>query len=505
MRSLCTIKLVTVLIALQLSACGGGSGSSTSNNNLAPSVNAGEDQTVSSAEAVSLNGVGIDNDGTIGTIQWSEVGSGDLVINNNSGFSASFDAPIVSNTTTYTLRLLVTDNDGATATDEIIITVNPLLTIDQLTANAGVDQIYFSGSIVSLNGTGIDTNGTIVSYQWTEVASSNLILNNDTNAIANFIAPTVTSEISYTLRLMVTDNSGNTATDDVLITLIPPLLQTASLNDTGMRGCSDYADTDFGTDYDVIGSGRHNEDLICSIQPTVATQTTDGFDSDGDIIRAGQDAHYGRDFTHNDNSDGFAGFSFTKLDSNGAVLVDQTQDYATKPWACIKDNVTGLIWETKTTNGLQNRSHRYTWYNSTGTNDGGDWGVGDTGVGVTTGFETQVGAITGSDKCENPSRCDTEKYVADINASNAGAGICGATDWRLPNREELNSIVNYAKIGPAIDQNFFPNATVFEHWTSSPVSFDKTRAWLISFLSISISRFYDKSYDSHIRLVRGGQ
>ena len=66
-----------------------------------------------------------------------------------------------------------------------------------------------------------------------------------------------------------------------------------------------------------------------------------------------QDCSHGRDTTHNDNSDGHAGFSYTKLDSNGKPLPDQTVDYATTPWACVKDNVTGLIWEVKTDDGGQ--------------------------------------------------------------------------------------------------------------------------------------------------------
>jgi len=60
----------------------------------------------------------------------------------------------------------------------------------------------------------------------------------------------------------------------------------------------------------------------------------------------GQDAEYGRDVTHNDDSDGHAGFSFTKIDENG----DDLPASATS-WNCVRDNVTGLIWEVKTDDG----------------------------------------------------------------------------------------------------------------------------------------------------------
>lgn len=64
-----------------------------------------------------------------------------------------------------------------------------------------------------------------------------------------------------------------------------------------------------------------------------------------------QDCSSGRDATHNNDSDGDAGFSYTKLDSKGDPLSDQSVTYASTPWACVQDNVTGLIWEVKTDDG----------------------------------------------------------------------------------------------------------------------------------------------------------
>lgn len=50
----------------------------------------------------------------------------------------------------------------------------------------------------------------------------------------------------------------------------------------------------------------------------------------------------GLSVNNNDDSDGHAGFSFTKLDANGNELLANATD-----WSCVKDNVTGLIWEVK--------------------------------------------------------------------------------------------------------------------------------------------------------------
>lgn len=55
----------------------------------------------------------------------------------------------------------------------------------------------------------------------------------------------------------------------------------------------------------------------------------------------------------------------------------------------------------------------------------------------------------------------------------------GYTDWRLPNRNELLSLVNYDKIMQASD---FPEIAIKEFWTSSPLStYDKDKAYLGAF------------------------
>lgn len=258
---------------------------------------------------------------------------------------------------------------------------------------------------------------------------------------------------------------------------------TKPLNDTGIVTCGDYAYTDSGTTYDVTGSNIHNNNLNCAtLLPTAATQTADGQDGDSDVVRAGQDAVFGRDTTSNDDSDGHAGFSFTKLDSTGTALADQTQTFSNTAWDCVRDNVTNLVWEVKQASGLRDPANFYSWYNSTGTNDGGVAGTANAGT------------------CSN-SNCDTESFVAAVNASNSGAGICGATDWRLPSMEELASIMNNNTTSPSIDVNYFPNTELASYWSSSPSASTTTSAWKGSFVNGSLSGS-NKSLGMYVRLVR---
>jgi hypothetical protein len=224
----------------------------------------------------------------------------------------------------------------------------------------------------------------------------------------------------------------------------PPSGLSGRLNDTGITTCSDDA-----------GIG-----LSCPLADY-----------------PGQDGDDGRDVTHNDDSDGHAGFSFSKLDANGNPLAASAT-----AWSCVQDNVTGLIWEVKTDDGgLRDQDHRYTWYNPDDNANGGGAGTPD------------GGSCVGS-------ACDTQGYAQAVNAQ----GLCGASDWRLPSREELRSIVNYNRYAPAIDVSYFPNTKSADYWSSSPNADFSLGAWDVNF-SGGHDGSYNKNAGLAVRLVRGRQ
>lgn len=195
----------------------------------------------------------------------------------------------------------------------------------------------------------------------------------------------------------------------------------------------------------------------------------------------GQDAETGRDVDFNDDTDGPAGFVFTKLDANGVPLPDQTQPYATTPWSCVQDEVTGLMWEVKTNDdGLYDKDWKFSWYNSSGINDGGDPGSENGG------------------SCVDASNCDTEKYVNQVNA----AGLCGYTDWRLPSATEAMSIVYDQTDLYLHDSTYFPNR-LLSVWTSTP-SVDRRYARQISNKQLRDDTKTNAVFNSAVILVRGG-
>src|SRR6476661_3867581 len=91
--------------------------------NQAPTVNAGVDQTITlPASSVTVTGTATDADGSIASYQWSQMtGPANATIANATSASTTISALVQG---TYTFRLKATDNIGATATDDISITVN---------------------------------------------------------------------------------------------------------------------------------------------------------------------------------------------------------------------------------------------------------------------------------------------------------------------------------------------------------------------------------------------
>jgi hypothetical protein len=210
----------------------------------------------------------------------------------------------------------------------------------------------------------------------------------------------------------------------------------------------------------------------------------------GETIGA-QDCSHGRDVIHNDNTDGHAGFSFTKISNNGVELSSTaTLGSGANDWACTRDNVTGLIWEVKTADGgLRDWYDSYTWYNTDAATNGG-------GVGVENGVTSCDGYISG----QPATYCNTQAFVARVNA----VGLCGQSDWRMPTREELLGIVSYDRVAPTIDTAYFPNTPSSVVWSGSPYANDSDGAWYV-FFYYGASGFDYRDDDSQVRLVRGGQ
>ena len=76
--------------------------------------------------------------------------------------------------------------------------------------------------------------------------------------------------------------------------------------------------------------------------------------------------------------------------------------------------------------------------------------------------------------------------------------------WRLPNINELRSIVERCRTEPAVNQQVFPDTPLSTFWSASPYAGNAASAWVCSFDG-GRDGWAGKSATFSVRLVRGGQ
>jgi Protein of unknown function (DUF1566) len=205
-----------------------------------------------------------------------------------------------------------------------------------------------------------------------------------------------------------------------------------------------------------------------------------------------QDCRYGRDAAVvagalTKTGAGIKGFDYTKIANNGTTL-DAGAALGTAPtdWACTKDNITGLTWEVKTaaSTDLRYTGHTYTWFRNDGSTNGGNAGF----IGTDTCNATLPDGL-----------CNTKSFVTAVNA----AALCTYTDWRLPTRRELITLVYAGGPSKSIDITYFPNTNALV-WTGSTYAPVPANAWWVSFID-GKSDSDSKLSTFPVRLVRGEQ
>lgn len=217
-------KLLSVLLAVGFSsliACGGGGGDDPEPENSAPNARVMANFDVFIGDSVSLSGTqSSDSDGSIASYAWAQTaGTPAVTIENADTATASFIAPDVATDTELTFQLTVTDNEGATDTATLIVSVN---LDDPPLALAADDFNAIELTSVLLDGTGSTDDRQIASYSWSQIEGDIVALENENTAIASFDAPEVAENqtIIMTFELTVTDSNGASSTDTVIVTII---------------------------------------------------------------------------------------------------------------------------------------------------------------------------------------------------------------------------------------------------------------------------------------------
>ena len=348
--------------------------------------------------------------------------------------------------------------------------VNPTLNIADASVtegNSGTTHISFTVSLTAAaNG---DVNVDYMTSDETATAGSDYVASSGTLVIAS-------GTTSSVLNVVVNSDFVSESDESFTVTL-SGLSVNATLGDGSARGTISNDDgvafkplNDTGITSGIYVPstwvwGNNNENL--------------NRDCVGETINQ-QDCSVGRDVTHNDDSDGRAGFSYTKLDARGNAL-----PYSASAWSCVRDNVTGLIWEVKVMNNqregenLHDGDDMFSWYNTDPVTNGGQDGYAAPYIDK---YHCFGGVIR-----EN---CNTQTFIAKVNAS----VLCGASDWRLPNKIELFGL-------SLSSSSIFGRTRTGDSWSSTPGGFD--RAWRVS--SGSTMYALKRDVPIHVRLVRDGK
>lgn len=87
-----------------------------------------------------------------------------------------------------------------------------------------------------------------------------------------------------------------------------------------------------------------------------------------------------------------------------------------------------------------------------------------------------------------------EKACADLTTG-------GHSDWRLPTREELESILDLTRSDPAIDPVFSCESAWY--WTSTPYASSSAYAWSVYFNNGNVNNLNRDNNNAFVRAVRG--
>ena len=164
---------------------------------------------------VQLSGTGRDPDGVFRAFRWEKV----------SGPSATLRQQNTANlvlsdlrTGEYVFRFTATDDDGASASDEVVLTVvGDEPTNQPPVAKAGGDKsLTLPNNSITLRGGGTDPDGVFRGFRWEKVSGPAATLRQQNTANLN-LSDLVAGK--YIFRFFVTDDDGATDSDEMTLTV----------------------------------------------------------------------------------------------------------------------------------------------------------------------------------------------------------------------------------------------------------------------------------------------
>lgn len=244
-------NLITAAVATAFLVTGcdiGGTGEKTSDGKQSSeyiNADAGSDFSTNAGQQIKLTGAVNSSHYGIKSLSWVQTFGDPLMITNEdcalstdssvSGYitkgrktcSLGVKLPKLSTVKSYGFRISGSDDNGNSAFDEIIVTVNPTAqTI--LKVNAGTNFTVESESTATMNclaiGGDSGPEGKDISYQWTieeNNTGGSITLDKPNESKVTFVAPSLTENATAKFKCIVTDYYLEQASGEVVVTVKP--------------------------------------------------------------------------------------------------------------------------------------------------------------------------------------------------------------------------------------------------------------------------------------------
>lgn len=182
--------------------------------NEMPVVNAGPDRSLAVPSGkITLQGSAEDPDGEIVSYQWAKISGGVATLSGT-------DSPVLGisgvDEGTYVFRLTSVDDAGGSASDEVTIILKQTAAENIApVVNTGADKsLTLPANSIQLTASASDQDGTITSWQWTQIAGGPAQMSGQTTPN---LALAALAKGTYMFRLIATDNAGATGQDEVTV------------------------------------------------------------------------------------------------------------------------------------------------------------------------------------------------------------------------------------------------------------------------------------------------
>src|SRR5690606_12770558 len=185
--------------------------------NRAPVADAGEAFSVNEREGGQLQGSGTDPDGDTVTYAWTQVDGPAVTLDAPNAATTTFTAPEVTVDATATFKLTV--SDGALSGEDTVVV--SIVNVNRAPiADAGEAQTVRQGDEVTLTGGGVDPDGDVLTFAWTQVSGETVTLNGASTSTPTFTAPELSEDTELVFALVVSDGELSSEPSQVTVSVV---------------------------------------------------------------------------------------------------------------------------------------------------------------------------------------------------------------------------------------------------------------------------------------------